>query len=186
MKHLLSVLAFSLLASATVVSADTKTTDKKVSEKATVSDGDVQVMAELHHANQSEIDMATYAGTHATARGVKDYALMIVKDHTANDKELQAVAKKKGLSVIPKPATGTKESDDAMSKLEAAKTADFDRMYIDMMVMDHQKDLGKVTNAIATIKDADVKAHFTATKPVLEKHLADAKKLQPTDTHASK
>lgn len=186
MKHLASIVAFALFASSAVVSADTKTTDKKVSEKATVPDGDVQAMAELHHANQSEIDMANYAATHATAKGVKDYALMIVKDHTANDKELQTVAKKKGLSTIPTPTTGTKEADDDMSKLKATKGADFDKAYIDMMVMDHDKDVKEVTNLIATVKDADIKAHLTSTKPVLEKHLADAKKLQTNGTHASK
>ena len=173
MKHFSLVTAL-LLAASSFAGADTP--------KAKLSDSDMSVVSELHHANQAEVDLGKYALSHGT-KTVKDYATMIVKDHSANDAKLIAMAKKHGVTTIPAPPMDKAEMAD-MTKLEAMKGVDFDRAYVDAMVADHEKDIKVVADAISTVADPDLKAHLTATEPVLEHHLDNAKNLQKTETQA--
>ncbi len=173
MKHFTFAAAL-VLAASTFAGADTP--------NAKLSDSDISVVSELHHANQAEVDLGNYALSHGT-KTVKDYATMIVKDHSANDAKLIAMAKKHGVTTIPAPPMDKDEMAD-MTKLKAMKGTDFDRAYIDAMVADHEKDIKKVTDAIGTVADPDLKAHLTATKPVLEHHLDNAKSLQKNESQA--
>ena len=142
-----------------------------------LSDADLAPAAELHHANQAEVDMANLALKQGT-KAVKEYAQTLLRDHGSNDKDLTALAKKHG-STIPAKKMDAEEMAN-MTKLKAAKGAAFDKTYVDMMVMDHEQDIKKVGDAMGAISDADLKQHFTATKPVLERHLELAKQLQST------
>jgi putative membrane protein len=149
-----------------------------------LSDSDMAVVSELHHANQSEVDIGNYALSHGT-KTVKEYATMIVKDHAANDAKLVAMAKRHGMTKIPAPAMDKAEMDD-MAKLKMMRGADFDRAYIDAMIDDHQKDIKKVSDAIGTVADADLKSHLTDTKPALEHHLDSARSLQKSAAQAQR
>ncbi len=174
MKHFTFVTAL-VLAASTFAYADTP-------KNAKLSESDRSVVSELHHANQTEVDLGKYALSHGT-KTVKSYATMMVKDHSANDTKLVAMAKKHGIMTIPAPPINQDEIA-SMRKLEDLTGTNFDRAYIDAMVQDHEQDIKMVSDAIATVSDADLKAHLTATKPVLEHHLDSAKALQRNETQA--
>ena len=178
----ISIIAALLFTVPTLAIADDKS--MKTDASAKLADADVAVASELHHANQSEVDMGKYALAHGT-KAVKEYATMLVKDHGVNDAKLVAMAKKHGVATIPAPAMDKSEMDD-MASLKKLKGADFDRAYIDMMVADHEKDIKKVSDAIGTVANADLRAHLTDTKPALEKHLEAAKSLQKSSAQAQK
>ncbi|HLL22841.1 MAG TPA: DUF4142 domain-containing protein, partial [Kofleriaceae bacterium] len=61
---------------------------------------DVKIVAHLHHVNVMEIDMGKQAKLKGTA-AVKKYGDMMIKEHGAANKELAAMAKKKGVAKIP-------------------------------------------------------------------------------------
>jgi len=173
MKHSSLAIAF-LLAGSTLAAADPPS--------AKLSDSDMSVVSELHHANQAEVEMGNYALSHGT-KSVKDFATMMVKDHSANDTKLIAIAKKHGMTTIPVPPVDKAEMEN-MTKIEGMAGMEFDRAYIDAMVDGHGKVGKMVTDAIGTVADADLKAHLTATKPVVDRHLDSAKKLQKTAAQA--
>ena len=182
MKALSLLFAASIFAAPAFAVADHTTMKSDATGKLT--DTDMATVSELHHANMAEVDLGKYAVSHGT-KAVKDYANMIVKDHAANDTKLTALAKKAGMATIPAPPADKAEMDDMM-KLKMMKGADFDRAYITMMVSDHEKDIQKVSDAMAKVSNADLKSHLSDTKPVLEHHLDAAKTLQQSSAQAQK
>lgn len=151
---------------------------------AKLADGDVKIVAHLHHVNQMEIDLGKAAMKSSNA-GVKAYGDTLVKDHTTGDKDLTAFAKAHKLAMIPadKPETDAdkqeaKDMMDKVAKLKAMKGAEFDKTFLDMMASGHDKELAKIDTAMASVADADLKAILTATKPVLQRHADSARDLQ--------
>ena len=139
-----------------------------------------------------EMDMGKLAKVKATAK-VKKYGAMLVTDHGKSDKEVMALAKKKGTAKLPEPAMATdaekKEHDDQMAKMATLKTlkgAAFDKMYLQMMVEGHDKELAKNDTLLANTTDADVKALLDKRKTSLQKHADAARELQKTETQATR
>ncbi len=168
---------------------DTKTTDKpadkpKTTEKLALADDDAKVIAHVKHVNDMEIEMGKLAKTNGTA-STKAYGNTLVKDHTANNTKLTALAKKKGIATIPadEPMNDIEKQDhqkmmDDMAKLKTLKGAEFDKEFIPMMIEGHDKEVGRLDAALASVKDADVVAHLKVTKPVVQRHADAARELQ--------
>src|SRR5262249_34261794 len=149
------------LAVPTLATADDKTdkTDKTMDTSAKLSDSDSKIVSHFHGVNQMEIDLGKVAQQRGTAK-VKQYAMMIVRDHQKADKALTAFAKKRGMSTIPTDPTMSeadhKDMMDSAAKLKAMKGADFDREYLNMMVMGHDKELAKIDSEISGATDKDL------------------------------
>jgi putative membrane protein len=163
-------------------------TDKSAAK---LSADEVKIVAHLHHVNQMEITMGKDAKAKGTA-AVKRYGEMLIKDHTTADKELAAMAKKKGVAKIPAaaPATETEKAEmkkehDDMAGLKKLKGADFDREYLRMMVEGHEKELAKSDVFISTAQDMDLKTALEARKTTLQRHADAAKELQKGNAQAS-
>ncbi|HEU0035123.1 MAG TPA: DUF4142 domain-containing protein [Kofleriaceae bacterium] len=195
-------LAFALTTVPALASADdtNKTTDKTATDKAATDktkaanklvEAEVKIVAHLHHVNLMEIDMGKMAQKSGTA-AVKRYGEMLVKDHTTADKELTAMAKKKGVAKIPADVPQTdsekaehKEQMDGMAALKKLKGADFDREYLRMMVDGHEKELAKSDPFIAQATDSDLKATLESRKTTLKRHADAARELQKGNAQAS-
>lgn len=182
------LIAFLLVTPAVAMADNTKTTDKTADKttdkKATLTDDDMKVVSHVKHVNDMEIDAGKLAQKNGTA-AVKSYGATLVKDHTANNTKLAALAKKKGVSTIPDEQMMTEEQKqdhqkmmDTMAKLQTMKGADFDKEFLPMMIEGHDKEVGRLDAAIASVKDADVVSHLKATKPVVQRHSDTAKNLQ--------
>lgn len=174
------------LALPTLALADNKTpkTDKAPAA-AKLSDGDVKIIAHLHHVNQMEIDLGKAARKMGTA-SVKGYSDMLENDHQNSDKEFTAFAKKHGLTTIPadKPETDadTQEQKDMTTQVAHLKTlkgADFDKEFLNMMVTGHAKELVKIDVSISTAGDPDLQTMLkSSVKPMLQRHADKARDLQ--------
>jgi putative membrane protein len=151
--------------------------------KSELSPTDLAELAHFHHVHQMEIGMGNMAQQRGTAR-VKPYGKMLVRDHTRLDRALVDVAKKKKLAIPEdKPrndaeAAEMKAAMEKMSQLESLEGEAFDRAFLAIVVSDHQKELARLDTAIANANDTRLRAAFKQTQPKLEKHLAQAKKLQ--------
>ncbi|MEP6860105.1 MAG: DUF4142 domain-containing protein [Deltaproteobacteria bacterium] len=150
-----------------------------------LSDLDTQMVAHQHAVNQTEIAMGKLAQANGSA-AVKKYGATLVKDHTKGDKDITALAKKKGVATIPADMAMSeadkKDQADMTSKLKGMKGADFDRMFLDMMSAAHDREITKIDADIAVVTDADLKTALQKTKPVLQSHSDTAKSLQKTLT----
>ena len=143
---------------------------------ATEGPAPAEILTKLHHANQMEIEAGKLAQEKGSSKAVKDYGKMLVRDHTAADKQVMALAKQLKVEFETMP-----EMKNA--KLEAAKSAtgpDFDKAFAEAMIEDHTKDVAECSTARDTTNNPKLKKLLTALVPKLEKHQATAEKLAST------
>lgn len=122
-------------------------------------------------ANEKEIAAGNMAKDQASDASVKDYAQMMVTDHTAMNQQVQEAA---GSADAAMPAP----DPTATAELQGKTAADFDRAYIDMMVMDHQKAVAMFENAAQNASTDEAKMLAQNALPKLREHLQRAQELQ--------
>lgn len=132
------------------------------------------VLGKLHHANQMEIDMGKLAQEKGESKDVKAFGKALVKDHTAADKKVTALAKEQNVDLS---ANTPSMPMGKMDKLKGMSGAEFDREFAQAMLDDHQKDVDDAKAAQEKTTDPKLKKLLAATIPVLEKHRETARKL---------
>ena len=164
--------------------ADDKTPPKSTDKATKLADGDVEIIAHLHHVNQMEIDLGKAAQNMATAK-VKAYGQTLVSDHQSADKDFTAFAKKHNLMAIPadKPRTDAdkqaqQEMTAQVAHLKTLKGADFDKEYLTMMVTGHDQELTRIDVSMGAASDPDLQTMLKSVKPVLQRHADQARDLQ--------
>jgi putative membrane protein len=128
-----------------------------------------------------EANLGQLAETQATAQGVKDYALMLVTDHTSDYTQLSTVAGKASL-IVPKGLDAA--HDKMIAPFDKLKGTAFDHRYIQEMIAGHTKAIAVYTKEAADAESADLKAYASETLPTLQKHLDGAKDLAKTKPSA--
>jgi putative membrane protein len=120
----------------------------------------------------SEVQLGNVAQEKSANPGVQEFGAMMVKDHTAANDKLKAIAASKGISL---PTSASMGQMATKAKLEVLTGETFDKSYIKAMVKDHQEDIAEFKKEAASGQDPDAKAYAAATLPTLQKHL---KKIQ--------
>jgi len=142
---------------------------------------DAQVLGVLATANDAEINAGQLAVTRAHASEVKDFAVKMVTDHTANNVKIKEVEVKSGITRQDSDASVNlkKTTDDMINTLKSAKDADFDKSYIDNQVTMHQQLLDALDKTlIPGAQNADIKTYLQDTRSVVDSHLKDAQAIQ--------
>jgi putative membrane protein len=121
-----------------------------------------------------EAHLGQMAADQAAGQDVKDYANMLVTDHTANYQQLTQLGAKDGLKV---PTALDAAHNKMIAPFEKLKGAAFDSRYIHEMIAGHTEAIGVYTKESTDAQGADVKAYASATLPTLNKHLDGAKDL---------
>jgi putative membrane protein len=160
-----------LLAAATVFATLAQQPDKMQSgSNASLSSADQTFLSNAAKGGQDEVEMGRIATANAASPKVKQFGQRMVNDHTKANKELEALAKKRGWA-IPSSAPGDHSS------MSSKKGADFDKAYSEDMVKDHDKDVAEFEKEASSGQDPDLKAFAAKTLPTLRDHLALAKQL---------
>lgn len=118
--------------------------------------------------NLAEIEMGNLAIKNGKSKRVKNFGLMMIKDHGKANAKLMAVAAAKKLILPTEPGD---DEQKMMAELAKKSGNDFDKAYITMMIEDHKNDVSDFTAATTKIQDPDIKAYAQKTLPVLQKHL---------------
>jgi putative membrane protein len=100
---------------------------------------------------------------------VKQFAQMMVSDHTGANTELMALASAKGITL---PIQETK-----FAEKWSKKNDEIDEDYIEEMVSDHE-DAVKLFEKATKSKDPEIAAFAAKTLPKLQQHLTTAKSLE--------
>jgi putative membrane protein len=115
----------------------------------------------------SEVELGQLAQTKASSPAVKDFGAMMVKDHSAANDKLKALAASEGVSLPDSPSMMQKAS-----KTKLMMSGDsFDKSYIKGMIADHKEDIKEFQKEVAEGKDPQAKAFASATLPTLQMHL---------------
>jgi putative membrane protein len=189
---LVTALALPALALADTPAPGTAKTKTTAPATAKMADEDVKLVAHIHAVNEMEISMGKIAKSKGSA-AVKKYGDELLTDHTNGDKDLTAFAKTKGLNKIPSdtPPTEAAKKEQAemntkiadLMKMKAG--AEFDKQFLNMMVMGHDTEIARLDAAIPMIKDVDLSSKMKDLKPVLQRHADTARELQKSAPTAS-
>ena len=116
----------------------------------------------------SEVDLGKLAQDKSSNQQVKDFGAMMVKDHSAANDKLQALASSKGISL---PTSASMGQMATKAKLEVLKGDTFDKSYIKAQVKGHVDTVKLLNNEIASGQDADAKSFAQAVLPTVRSHL---------------
>ncbi len=122
----------------------------------------------------AEVSDATLAQQSATDPKLKDFAAMMIKDHTAANNKLAALAGTKDVK-LPESASVTQMATHAKLKLESGDT--FDKSYIKSQLAAHEDTIKLLRKEATSGEDADAKAFAKKILPTVQEHLKDIKEL---------
>jgi putative membrane protein len=116
----------------------------------------------------SEVELGQLAQQKAASPAVKDFGAMMVKDHTAANDKLKALAASKQVSL---PDNSSVMQKATKTKLNMLSGDTFDKSYVKGMIEDHKTDIKEFQKEASQGKDPDAKAFAAATLPTLQAHL---------------
>lgn len=142
---------------------------------------DAQIAAIVVAANSVDIDAGKQAKAKTKNKEVKEFAQLMITDHTGVNK--QAVALVKKLKVTPEENDTSKSlkqgGADTMAKLDGLKGKEFDKAYVDNEVSYHQTVIDALDKTlIPNAKNEELKALLVKVRPAFVAHLEHAKQLQ--------
>ena len=124
--------------------------------------------------NMTEAHLGQMAEHKAARSGIKDFAEMLVTDHTHAYQELAVLDNKLG-QAIPKGINVRR--DKAVERLADLKGKRFDGQFLRDEIQDHERVLAAFKHEAQHGEDQDVKAFAAQQLPSLEEHLRQAEKL---------
>ncbi|GBG15736.1 putative membrane protein [Novimethylophilus kurashikiensis] len=166
--HIPSIFAILISAAASSVHAAAGPTDQ-------------QIAAIVVTANQVDIDAGKLAESKAQSAEVKQFAKLMVTDHTAVNKSAGDLVHK--LKVTPENnATSDslkKGGDENMANIKKLQGGAFDRAYVDHEVAYHQAVIDALDKTlIPNAQNAELKALLVKVRPSFIAHLEHAQHLQ--------
>lgn len=138
------------------------------------TDAGATFLQKVAEANAAEIKTSQAAQTRAVDPAVKAFADRMVEEHTANEHALEALAKKRNVTLGDDPDPDRQIRIGTLQKLKGPA---FDRAYMKTMVDDHAGSIALFEDASRTIDDAAIRQFVDATLPVLREHAEAAKAL---------
>lgn len=149
--------------------------------KAATPPTDPQIAMIAVTADSIDIDAGKLAAEKSSNPKVKDFAQMMVRDHTAVNKKATDLAQK--LKLTPEESDTSRslksDADKNMAKLKGLSGAEFDKAYMDNEVAYHEAVIKAVTETlIPNTKNAELKKLLESAGPIFTSHLTHAKEIQ--------
>ncbi len=138
------------------------------------SNSDQNFLNDAAKGNRAEVQLGKMVAAKTKDSNVKQFAQMMVKDHSDALNKLQQVAKSKNITL---PDGIPDDAKELQSKLSSETGKQFDKDYMDGMVEDHQKDVQEFQQASNSLQDSDIKNWVITTLPTLQKHLDQAQQI---------
>jgi putative membrane protein len=154
---------------AAVMKSDTTAASK-------LNEADREMMADLIHNNYAEIETGKMALEKSQNTQVKNFAQRMIDDHQQMSKDLQQLAKTKGLT-LPQ---GTDLQHKALSTALGVLNGDaFNSQYIRRVgIGDHERTIELLKKAQTQAQDPDIKAMAQKSLPKIQEHLSMARKIE--------
>lgn len=142
------------------------------------SDGEIAKVLET--IDKSEIDAAKMVLKKGRNADVRSFARQMEDDHKMDLAGLKRIAKSNAFKVEDSDLSRSLSKDAKSSNKEIKKTkTDFDRAYLTEQIQMHQEALNLIDQKLLPIADnRELKAHLSATRDTVNKHLEEAKRLQ--------
>ena len=118
------------------------------------------------------------AAERASNPAVKDFAQMMVRDHTKAAADLREVATATNVQ-LDTASELDRHHENLQKDLATLSGPEFDRKYVDAMVDGHEKAVNEIEKKVDS-DNPQLKQWATQTLPVVRQHLERAKQLKET------
>jgi putative membrane protein len=160
---------------------------------AVADSGDRTFIEHMLDANLTEVDLGKLAAGRAANPEVKQFATMMVRDHSKAEASLDAIASRQGIPALSQREAKHRELMDRLSKLNGAE---FDREYMAAMVDGHEDVYGMLRSRVdvgnfgdnegvvtpekehGDVVEGDVNQWAAGSIGVVKHHLEEAKQIQ--------
>lgn len=116
----------------------------------------------------AEVNIGKMAQEKALSARIKNFATMMVNDHSKAGDELASIAKAKNITLPAMPDMDAKKMTNDMATKSGK---DFDKAYVEGMLEGHKKAVKLFEDASKNCTDPDLKAFAIKTLPTLKMHL---------------
>jgi putative membrane protein len=123
-------------------------------------------------AGNKEVRLGRIASRRARSGAVKSFGTRMIADHTSAGNKLKAIAARKRINL---PAGLDADGKDAVDRLSSLSGREFDRAYLEMMVMDHEKAVADFEAEANSGSDRQLRSFARQTLPTLRMHLRMAR-----------
>jgi putative membrane protein len=141
----------------------------------TVVTADQNFILAAAQGGMTEVKLGDLAAQNGTRADVKEFGQMMVKDHSAINADLKALASQKGVTL---PDSLDTKHQGMVDKLAALSGSAFDEAYISAMVKGHKMDAKAFKAESVATTDADIKSFVDKSLPVVEMHLEHIKAMK--------
>lgn len=147
---------------------------------------DPQIAAIVVTANQVDIDAGKLARARAHAPSVKDFAQLMVRDHSSVNQAAESLVNRLHVTPQSSPTSESlkKGGEENLAHLRHLSGRAFDDAYIDHEVAYHQSVLDAMDHVlIPSAQNADLKALLVKVRPAFAAHLEHAQQIQRSLGH---
>jgi putative membrane protein len=138
---------------------------------------DSQILGVADTANTGEIDRANIATEKAQSDTVKQFAQMMLKEHTEAKQQGRKLFSEVGITVSALSAGMQKDSDDTMTQLMTVAPSGFDRTYMQAQVRLHQKTIRALDELIPQTQGPQLKGLLTYMRQQADRYLSTARSI---------
>jgi putative membrane protein len=170
----LVAVTFMLCKSTAVEEEDSVVEAQEKNEAASIDESVSDFLTEAADARMMDLAQGKLAVKRGTTEDIRKYGELMVRDQTRMLEGIQRLAKAKRVS-LPKKISDEKEK--WLANLQEKSGKDFDRKFVQMITIDHRRDVRKFKNA-GSIEDLDVAAFASKHLPTIEAHLQQAKEIK--------
>src|ERR1700744_1611453 len=146
---------------------------KYLNEKTLVDDGGTTLIKNAYEGGLTEIEASKLAATNSQNPAVKDFAQMMITDHSKVNHTLDSLEQDK---MITEKDTINAEHQEMIDSLAKKTGPEFDKAYMAMMLAGH-KEAEELFADQVDDKNQTIQDFVSATLPVIQKHLEKAKEI---------
>ena len=149
---------------------DSVTVVKKVNPKQNIiiEKGDVDFITTAAAGNLAEIQLGRLARQKGANKRIKTFGMVIITDHSKINNKINSLASAKNIPLSGKLNAG---KQDTITMLSKKVGSDFDRAYINSVIIGYKKQIESFETASKNSADPDIKSFATKTLPLLRAHL---------------
>lgn len=140
--------------------------DKKA-DKNMVDDDDAAFLVKSADARMMDSREGKLAVTRGTTAAIRNYGSLMVKDQAMLLDKIKMLAASKKISL---PSDISNDKQEGHEDLKGKSTEDFDKKFIKMMVIDHERDI-KLFKKAAKSEDKEIRIFAEKYLPLIQSHL---------------
>ena len=146
-----------------------------VTAQARATDADKSFLSQDVQGARYELALAKLGMTKASKRPMREYARMVVHDHTQADRALMRLARSEGVDV---PNGMTSDDEMMLAKLKMVMGNKFDRMFVDEMIRINTDDKKSASQEKMSTNERSIKSYISHFAAMDAKHKRMAMQLR--------